>query len=93
MHAEHLCELHGIEIHRRRGARRWWDGGRFGLTEGLMYGRRERDRPSATANVEVHDVRRFVDKMIVERRLLDAAALQGVDHRSHFGLHQDQVAH
>jgi len=32
-------------------------------------------------------------KLIVERRLLDTAALQGVDHRSHFGLHQDQVAH
>ncbi len=58
-----------------------------------MYRRRECDRSSATANVEVHDVRRFVDKMIVESRLLDTAALQGVDHRSHFGLHQDQVAH
>jgi len=55
--------------------------------------RRERDRSSATANMKVHDVRRFVDKMIVERRLLDAAALQGVDHQSDFGLHQDQITH
>ncbi|HXG96798.1 MAG TPA: hypothetical protein VNJ06_06765 [Gemmatimonadales bacterium] len=35
-------------------------------------------------------MRRFVDKVIVESRLLDTAALQGVDHRSHFGLHQVQ---
>jgi len=91
VHAENLGKLDRIEVYRRSDTH----GGlrRFGLSEGFMDGRRKRDRSSATTNVKVHDVRRFVDKMIVERRLLDTSALQGVDHRSDFRLQQDQVTH
>ena len=54
---------------------------------------RECDAIAATHEVEIHHPRRFAQKVVVQRRLLDDANAQRGDHVVNLRLRQNQIAH
>src|SRR5438477_12302458 len=82
-----------IDWHRLGRRRRRRTERRLRRCERAMQRLRELHRIAMAFEVNVHDMRRFADEVIVYGRLLDAAGLQGRDHRIDFRFEQHEIAH